>query len=99
MPVMLISLISRSDVPVFLIVIVFCKLPPNFTFPKLTETGRAEIRGGGADPKSFTLTVGVVGALDEMLMVAALLPKEIGANVTVAAQKLLGVSTDVQSFV
>lgn len=44
-PVMLILLITRSDVPVFLIVMVFPDVPPSFTFPKFTDLGVTDILG------------------------------------------------------
>ena len=69
MPVMLISLISRSDVPVFLIVTVFSEeVLPAGTGPKLTDMGDSEILGGGAFPKSFTHRVGFLGSLEETVI-------------------------------
>jgi hypothetical protein len=44
-PVMAIVLISRSAVPVFLIVIDFSGVSPSLTFPKLREMGVGDIRG------------------------------------------------------
>jgi len=87
-PVMLMSLITRSDVPVFFTVRDFPDVTANFTFPKLTDIGETEILGGGAMPKSFTLTVGLAGALEETLIVALLLPKDIGSNVPVNVHEL-----------
>ena len=71
MPVMLISLIARSDVPVFLIVTVLGEgVLPACTDPKLTDMGDSETLGGGAFPKSFTYRLGFLGSLEETVMSA-----------------------------
>ena len=70
-PEMLISLISRSDVPVFLIITAFGKeVLPACTDPKLTDVGVSEILGGGVFPKSFTDRLGFLGSLEETVMSA-----------------------------
>jgi len=70
-PVMLISLIARSDVPVFLIVTVFGEeVLPACIDPKLTDMGDIEILGGGAFPKSFTHRLGFLGSLEETVISA-----------------------------
>ena len=88
-PVMLISLITRSDTPVFFTVIVLgADVLPIFTVAKFIAIGAAEILGGGVRPKSFTLTIGFLGSFEEILMVALFLPKgNVGVNVTVTAHK------------
>jgi hypothetical protein len=43
--VMSIPAITRSEVPVFLIVIVFPDVPPSFVFPKLTDIGVTDMLG------------------------------------------------------
>lgn len=69
MPVMLMALISRSEVPVFLIVTVFSEeMLPACTDAKLTDVGTIEILGGGAFPKSFTYRLGFFGSLEETVM-------------------------------
>ena len=42
---MLILFITRSNMPVFLMVTVFPDVPPSFIFPKLTDIGETEILG------------------------------------------------------
>ena len=83
-PVMLISLITRSDTPVFFTVTVLgADVFPIFTVATFTAIGAAEILGGGALPKSFTLTIGFFGSFEEILIVALFLPKgDVGVNVT-----------------
>lgn len=72
---MLILLITRSDVSVFLIVIILGEdVLFIWTEPRFTDTGEAEILGGGALPESFTFTVGFLGSLEEILIAAFFLP-------------------------
>jgi hypothetical protein len=77
--------IVRSDMPVFLIVITLAAdMFPTAIEPKLTDVGKMVIFGGGACPMSFTLMVGFLGSLDEILIIAIFLPKgTVGLNVTV----------------
>ena len=78
-------LITRSEVPVFLMVTVLGEeMLPACTDPKLTDTGEMEILGGGALPEIFTFTVGFLGSLERILTVALFLPKgSVGLNVPV----------------
>jgi hypothetical protein len=79
-----ISFITRSDMPVFLIVTILeGDVFPIFTVANFTAIGAAEILGGGACPDSFTLTIRFFGSFEEILIVALFLPKgDVGANVT-----------------
>lgn len=89
-PANIIAFTVRSDVPVFLIVTILgADVLPTPTEPKLTDLGEAVIFGGGACPESFTLMVGFLGSLDEMLIMAVLLTNGgTGANVTVIGHEL-----------
>jgi hypothetical protein len=76
--------------PVFLIFIPLgVDILPTFAEPKLTDCGAAEILGGAPFPKSFTLTVGFLASLEEILKTALFLPNGVvGANVTVMMHEL-----------
>lgn len=68
---MLISLITRSDIPLFKTVTVLGEdVLPTSTEPKVTRRGEMEIFGGAALPKTFTLTVGFLGSLEERVTIA-----------------------------
>ena len=84
-PVNVIVFTVRSDMPVFLIFITLgADVFPTTTEPKLTDVGEMVIVGGGASPKRCTLMVDFLGSLDEILIIAFLLPKgTVGFNVTV----------------
>ena len=72
---MVIELMIRSEVPVFLMVMVLGEdAPPTGIEPRLTDIGLTEIAGGGVCPESFTLTVGFLGSLETMLITAFLFP-------------------------
>jgi hypothetical protein len=88
-PVMSISLITRSDVPVFLIVTFLDnEIVPACTVLKLADVGDIEILGGGAVPESFTFTLGFLGSLEATLIVAVFLPKgtSVGLKVAIMVQ-------------
>jgi hypothetical protein len=75
-PVMLMSVMSRSETPVFETVTVLGKdVLPTSTVPRLTEEGRVEILGGEAVPEIFTFMIGFLGSLEEILRTAVLGPK------------------------
>jgi hypothetical protein len=87
--VTVIEFIVRSEMPVFLIFTTLgVEILPTCTEPKLTDCGAAEILGGAAFPKSFTFTVGFLGSLDAITIIAFLLPVDAGLNATEIAHEL-----------